>query len=131
MSERLFHGGAPGLHVGDLIVPDPNRTAHLVDGCPTCEARRAGSPLESDDNDPTRVYVTTDRDYARIYAAGYPDGALYRVEVDGDMAPSNDPVPSWGVASARVAGVLDRLVRLSDHDLRRLMRRYEIREVTA
>lgn len=123
--DRLYHGGAPGLRVGDTIAPDPERTSHLVDGCATCDARRAGNPLPQDDNDPGRVYVTTDRDYARIYAAGYPDGALYRVEVDRtDMVPSNDPAPSWGVASARVVGVVDRLVRLSAHDRRRLLRRY-------
>lgn len=122
---RLYHGGPPGLRVGDTITPDPNRTEHLIDGCPTCEARKAGKPLDDDDNDPTRVYVTTDREYARIYAAGYPDGGLYRVEVDEtDMVPSNDPVPSWGVLSARVVGVYDALVRLTPRELRRAMRRY-------
>lgn len=124
---RLFHGGAPGLRAGDLITPRAaGDTAHLVDGCPTCEARRAGTPLPSDDLDPALVYVTTDRDYASIYAAGYPRGALYRVETTDDLTPSPDPVPSFGVHTATVAAVLDPMVVLSRHDTRRFMRRYGV-----
>ena len=55
MAERYFHGGAPGLRPGDLIEPQQG-TAHLLDGCPTCEARKAGQPLANDDNDPNLVY---------------------------------------------------------------------------
>ena len=99
-----WHGGPPGLHPGDLIKPTTD-DRHLVDGCPTCEARRAGKPLPEDDNDPTRVYITTDRDYAKMFAAGYPRGWLYRVTPVGDMHPSNDPVPSWGVETAIVESV--------------------------
>ena len=121
---RIYHGGAPGLHKGDLITPRPaGDTRHLIDGCPTCEARRAGAPTPDDDLDPTAVYVTTDRDYARIYAAGYPRGGLYRVEVDGPLTPSPDPVPSWAVSSARVVGVIDALVRLTPTQTRRALRR--------
>lgn len=125
MSGRLFHGGAPGLRPGDVITPRPaGDTAHLLDGCPICEARKAGRQHPDDDLDPSLVYVTTDRDYASIYANGYPRGALYRVETNGPLTPSPDPVPSWGVPSARVVSVLDPLVRLSAHDVRRLTRRY-------
>ena len=36
-----WHGGAPGLRPGDVIEPRADGdTRHLVDGCPTCEARR-------------------------------------------------------------------------------------------
>lgn len=71
MSMRLYHGGVPGLRIGDLIEPRPDRDErHLVDGCPTCEARRRGEQLAADDNDPSLIYVTTDREYARIYASG-------------------------------------------------------------
>ena len=38
-TERLFHGGAAGLHPGDLLVPSE---PHVADGCPICEARAAG-----------------------------------------------------------------------------------------
>ncbi len=128
MTRFLYHGGVPGLRRGDVITPRATGdTAHLVDGCPTCEARRAGVPLAGDDLDPSMVYVTTDREYARLYAAGYPRGALYRVDVDGDLdVRSPDPVPSWAVPSARVVAVLDALVILSPSDLRRMVRRYAI-----
>jgi len=119
----MFHGGAPGLKPGDIITPQSG-TAHLVDGCPTCEARRVGAPLPEDNLDPTAVYVTTVRDYAKVYAAGYPLGAVYRVEPLGELTPSPDPVESYGVAAARVVSVLDPLVRLSGHEQRRLIRKF-------
>lgn len=36
---EYFHGGKAGLRVGDEVVPAPS---HLEDGCPICEAKRAG-----------------------------------------------------------------------------------------
>lgn len=122
-----FHGGAPGLRIGDIIEPrHPRDTAHLIDGCPTCEARRSGDQLDIDDNDPNLVYVTTSRDYARIYAAGYPRGGLYRVEPVGDLVDrsEHDPVPSWGCPSARVVAIIDPLVSLSPKRVRSLLRRW-------
>lgn len=125
---RLYHGGVPGLKLGALIYPDPNRVEHLVDGCPTCEARKAGAPLPDDQNDGSLVYVTVDREYARMYAAGWPLGDLYRVETDDVLADhSDDPAPSWGVASCRVVGVYDRAVRLTPAQIRRLVRRLGVR----
>lgn len=125
MGERYFHGGAPGLRAGDLIEPQPlSEGGHLVDGCPTCEARKAGHQLPSDDLDPSLVYVTTDREYARVYAAGYPMGALYVVQPAGELTPSPDPVPSWGCSSALVTGVYDACVRLSPAQVRRTARRF-------
>jgi hypothetical protein len=122
---RYFHGGAPGLRVGEMIEPQPlSEGRHLLDGCPTCEARKAGQQLPTDDLDPDLIYVTTDRDYARIYAAGYPLGALYVVEPIGELAPSPDPVPSWGCAAAIVSGVYDACVRLSPGETRRALRRF-------
>jgi hypothetical protein len=100
-----------------------------VDGCPTCEARKNGQQLDTDDNDPSMVYVTTNRDYARIYAAGYPQGALYQVEPIGervDRTGEYDPVPSWGVSAARVRTVYDPVVTLTQAQLRRLMRRFKL-----
>ncbi len=119
-----WHGGAPGLKPGDLIEPTAS-DRHLVDGCPICEARRRGQQLASDPNDPTRVYVTTERDYAKIFAAGYPRGALYRVEPIGDMAPTaDDPAPSWAVERARVISVYDPLVNLTPARVASLARRW-------
>lgn len=130
---RLFHGGVPGLRPGDLIEPrSAGDTGHLVDGCPTCEARRAGRQLDTDPNDPRWVYVTTDRQYARVYAAGYPRGALYRVEAVGDLTPTDDdPVPSWSAPAARVVAVLDPLVIIKAAEVRRLLRRWGVAETTA
>lgn len=122
---RYFHGGAPGLRVGDRIEPQPlGEGRHLLDGCPTCEARKAGQQLATDDLDPSKVYVTTDREYARFFAAGYPRGALYVVEPVGEMTPSLDPVPSWGCSAARITGVYDACVRFKPADLRRFRRRF-------
>jgi hypothetical protein len=123
--ERYFHGGAPGLRPGDVIEPQPlGEGKHLVDGCPTCDARKAGQQLPTDDLDPHLVYVTTDREYARLYAAGYPHGALYVVDPLGDLTPSPDPAPSWGCTAARVTGVYDAYVVLSPSELRRIQRQF-------
>lgn len=122
---RYFHGGMPGLKPGDLIEPQPlGEGAHLVDGCPVCEARKTGKQLPTDNLDASLVYVTTDREYARVYAVGYPRGALYVVEPVGDLAPSPDPVPSWGCPAARVTGVYDAYVTLTPAEVRRAVRRY-------
>jgi hypothetical protein len=125
---RYFHGGPPGLAAGDLIEPRPaGDTSHLLDGCPTCEARKTGAPLPEDDNDAGLVYVTTSRDYARVYAAGYPRGGLYVVEPLGeliDRTGTHDPEPSWGVPAARVLAVYDAVVVLTPAQLRRYMKRW-------
>lgn len=124
--DRYWHGGAPGLKPGDLIAPQPaGEVGHLLDGCPICEARKAGAPLDSDDNNPEWVYVTTSREYARLYAAGYPRGGLYQVEPIGEMhdrTGEHDPEPSWGVESARVLVVYDAVVIPSPSQVRRWQR---------
>ncbi|GIH69458.1 hypothetical protein [Sphaerimonospora thailandensis] len=125
---RYWHGGAPGLTPGDLIEPRPgDDRRHLVDGCPRCEARKAGQPLADDHARADRIYVTTDRDYARVYAAGYPRGGLYVVEPLGELEETtgvDDPAPSWAVTSARVVAVYDPVVVATRKDWRRWMRRY-------
>lgn len=124
---RYWHGGAPGLKPGDIISPrDPGDTAHLVDDCPICEARRQGQQLDSDDNDASLVYVTTDRDYARIYAAGYPRGGLYRVDPIGELVDrgEHDAAPAWGCDAARVLSVYDPIAALDAKRVRSLLRRY-------
>lgn len=124
MTDRLWHGGVPGLRPGDVIRPDPDRTEHLVDGCPVCEARKAGEPLPDDDNNPSAVYVTSDREYARVYAAGWPRGDLYRVTVDGPMTLTDrDALDSWAVQSATVVAVYDRCVTLTPRQVRYWLRR--------
>ena len=119
---RWWHGGVPGLKVGDLIEPTTD-TAHLLDDCPVCQARKRDEQLPQDPNDPTRVYVTTDREYARIYAAGYPRGALYRVEPVGELErTTDDVVESYACSAARVLAVYDACVILSPRRVRALLR---------
>jgi hypothetical protein len=121
----LFHGGMPGLNPGDLILPG---SPHFVDGCKVCDAHRAG---ESHALDPLtkhadRVYMTSDKDYARFYASKYPKGDLYSVEPVGEMVASEeDPFPSWTAPEARVVGVYDRYVQLTWKQRRTLLRRWE------
>jgi hypothetical protein len=126
VTPRLWHGGVPDLRPGDLIIPQAaDAGRHLVDGCPTCEARRDGRPLSDDDNNPHWVYVTTNREYARLYAHGYPRGALYQVEAIGelhDRTGTHDPHPSWGVEAARVLTVYDPVVIVSPNQQRRWLR---------
>lgn len=132
---RYWHGGAPGLVPGDMITPrrpDDTRHLHALGECATCDARRAGGPLAFDDNDPTMVYITTARDYARLYASGYPRGSLYVVEPVGEMVDrwregtGEDCEPSWGVPAARVLLVYDRLVSLTPKEVGRLERRWKL-----
>ncbi|MCV7083288.1 hypothetical protein BST26_21485 [Mycolicibacterium insubricum] len=123
----MWHGGVPGLNAGDMITPQAlNAGQHLRDDCPTCQARANGTPLAGDDNDPTLVYVTTDREYARLYAAGYPNGGLYVVEPVGELVDrgAHDPVPSWGCEAARVLSVYDPCVSPTAKEARRMVRRW-------
>ena len=125
MSVILFHGGIPGLNAGDLILPG---SPHFVDGCKVCDAHKAGMSheLEPVTQHADRVYVTTDREYARFYASKYPKGDLYSVEPVGDLAVSDeDRFPTWTAPSARVIGVYDRYVQLTWKQRRTLLRKWE------
>ncbi len=67
-----FHGGVPGLQVGDRILPpDQTGTDHTLSGYAPPGASHGGRT--------DVVYVTSRQDSARVFAAIYPDGALYRV----------------------------------------------------
>jgi hypothetical protein len=127
---RYWHGGAPGLSVGDLVVPGER---HYVDGCEVCESKKRGEsyrlangaavdPINAHEN---RVYITADREYARFYASKYPRGDLYTVEPVGEMeASTEDPFPTWHVGAARVVSVYDTYVRLTDRQRMTLQRRW-------
>lgn len=105
---RYFHGGIPGLKPGDLLLPpDTTGTERTL----TTYGEQLGSNAVRRD----RVYVTTGRDVARVYAAFHPDGALYEVEPDGDTTPDPDctvPGVSWECPAARVLRVVDPVVLL-------------------
>lgn len=124
---RLWHGGVPGLRVGDLIEPGHDR-AHR-DGCAWCESRaveaaggeRSGIDPLSIHRD--RVYLTTDREYARHYASLFGRGDLYRVDPVGELVRSTeDTIPTWHAPAAIVTAVYDRAVLLTWPQRRRLLR---------
>ena len=102
-----YHGGKPGLGVGDRILPasetgDPGTLLPYARVYPEDGAPRAD-----------RVYVTTDRDTARSFAYIYPNGALYRVEPDEPI--EDDPNcgiegVSFQATGATIVSVYDRCV---------------------
>jgi hypothetical protein len=67
-----FHGGIPGLNVGDELLP-PSQT-----GKPTLldYSREFAANTQRDD----RVYLTRDPKAAALYAFGYPRGDVYEAE---------------------------------------------------
>lgn len=69
-----FHGGVPGLKPGDLILPpDVTGTARRL----SAAAETLGAPHGTRTD---VVYIARNDQHARVYAAFYPNGALYRVE---------------------------------------------------
>lgn len=103
-----FHGGVPGLKVGDWILPpDKSGTDHRL----SRYAAELGGAAHATRTDV--VYLTTDRQVARAYAAFYPDGALYQVlpvsPVDPDPDCTVDGL-SWQCPWALVIAVLDPVV---------------------
>ncbi|MFF3096738.1 hypothetical protein [Streptomyces cyaneofuscatus] len=127
---RLFHGGAPGLQPGDLIVPGP---PHVIDGCDICAARAAGQAyvmpgvgvIDPPTGRPDRVYVTSDRPYALFHASRYVLGDAYTVQLTTDVDESTeDFFPTWCAPYAVVTGVVSRAVRLTDKQRGTLVRRW-------
>lgn len=103
-----FHGGYPGLKPGDeLLPPDRTGTDHRL----SSYAAALGGPAHTRRTD--LVYLTTDRQVARAYAAFYPDGALYQVLPASPVDPDPDcsvPRLSWHCPMAIVVAVVDPVV---------------------
>lgn len=100
-----FHGGIPGLKPGDLILP-PDKT-----GTTRTLSRYV---TETDGPDFARrtdvVYLATERQIARAYAAFYPDGALYIAIATSPVDSDPDcqmPGISWHCPYAIVAQIVD------------------------
>ena len=128
MSEgtRYYHGGVPGMKPGDLLLPGFDRRHH--EGCEFCEARARGEAHEGIDPPSQRqaVYFTTDKLYAKHYASLYGAGDLYRVEPVGDAQRSTeDSYETYTAGSVRVVQVVERAVRLTDKERRKLSREWE------
>lgn len=151
---RLYHGGKAGLRLGDAIVPAephvedgcPICAARATDRRFTVgqfrlwalEQGEAGRPLlrflegqaadaavDGPRGEPERVYVSTDRDYARFYAARS-GGDLYVVTPAGPLVRSGeDHFETYTVERAIVAEVVERGVYLKRGDRRQLMRRWK------
>ena len=127
-SRKLFwHGGAPGLPVGTVLVS-------------RVEAARLGRDLAMYDrrnanDDPTRkdrVYLTTDRELARTFAASTcitdtdtgivaQHGDLYQVEPIGSLEadPDNQTRVSWQTTQAKIVAVAERNVSLDQYEVTR------------
>jgi len=125
----LFHGGCPGLKVGDLILPADRVDTDSVSGS-------QGAPYRTD-----RVYVTSDVLVARSYAGVYASpkalrdqlggklpsfrelsyGDVYEVEPLGALEPDLDyetPNLSFQTTHARVLTVVETAVPPEDIDPR-------------
>lgn len=101
---RYFHGGIPGLKIGDILLP-----ASEIGEAPSVTKYTDGKARMD------RVYLTTDRFAAEAYAALYPDGgALYIVEPIGETEGDPDaPTISRMASSARIVGIWDAKVRFN------------------
>lgn len=119
----LYHGGTPGLQVGDTITPGHTRTGH--DDCPLCQLHAQHSQADPDyTQHPEHVYCTTYQLQARLYAA-LADGDLYEVKPDGcDLLPGDPDSPDCErrCTRLRVARIVDRHVRLTWKERRQYQR---------
>ena len=152
MSGRYYHGGKAGLVPGDVLFPAPPHVedgcpicvARASGDIPTVGMMRrmlrrrksdptarkilallAGEPDSAPLDPPSAhaaVYVTTSPLYATWYAARS-RGDLYIVDPIGELAPSTeDPFPTWRVASAVVLQAIRRDVRLVRRERREIER---------
>lgn len=122
---RLFHGGLPGLRPGDRILPVEDGQRRHRDDCAVCQARNSGesTPYDPAPARPDRVYLTSDRLYARYYASLTGLGDLYVVRPLGELEPSpEDHFPTWTAPAAEVTAVYDRAVSLTMGQRRQLLR---------
>lgn len=123
----LYHGGVPGLRVGDTIEPGHTRD-NRHPGCPWCEARANGTAHQGIDGPsqrPDRVYATTNRLYAKHHASLYGRGDLYRVApTETPERSTEDSIESYTAPRFVVVSVLDRAVLLTNTERRRLSREW-------
>lgn len=111
---RLWHGGVPGLNVGDLLLPvTESGTDRNLTGYGMLPTRQPGHVRQD------RVHLVTDRAAARAYAAAYPNGALYVAEPLGETEPDPDaPDIAIRCERARVTAVYDPCVRWNERGMR-------------
>lgn len=109
--QQLFHGGQAGLRVGQLILPPTMTGAKPADE----RAEYAPGVYRRD-----RVYMVTDPEQARVYAALHPSGVskrggdVYRVQPLLGLARDRDckaPGLSWQAPQARILGIVATSIR--------------------
>lgn len=109
--QTLYHGGQAGLRVGQLILPP------TVTGVKPAN-ERADYPAGV--YRPDRVYMVTDPEQARMYAALHPSGTaarggdVYRVQPLQGLARDRDcktPDLSWEAPCARIVGIVATSIR--------------------
>jgi len=119
----LYHGGAPGFRIGDVI--EPHETKH-IDGCEICAARA------DENHQPDHVFATPIRIYAKYYASKYIDGSLYLVEPVGACERSEaDSIETYQAPAFRVVKVSEVAVRLTMSERRHLYRIWETSDRSA
>lgn len=105
--QRFWHGGAPGLSVGDRIIP----RSRLDDACFDKWITSRDDPTNTD-----RVYITTDVSFATGWAIRYANtpypgarrGAIYEVVPDGEIVRDPDfpaEAGSWYTSTATIVGI--------------------------
>ena len=128
---RLWHGGVPGLRVGDWILPPAETGAESIgDVSRALGFTRVVSRLD-------RAYVTTDRQLALALASGYGRrdraagrGSLYAVEVPAGATLEADddfplgPFATFQLGRAEVVQVHSVLVDPQDQTLGRYLKRF-------
>jgi hypothetical protein len=100
-----FHGGVPGLSIGDEIRP-PTET-----GFDTLRKYR-----ERDTEACARVFVTREPGLAASYAASFPLGDVYQVEPERPLLDDPDTLMPDAVKACRRA----RVVRVTRRAVRRV-----------
>lgn len=110
----LYHGGAPGFRVGDVIQPHDTK---LRDDCAICQAHA------DDSHRPDRVFATPVRIYAKHYASKYGFGSVYIVEAVGELERSEaDSIETYHAPALTVTKVSETYVALNMSERRRLYR---------
>lgn len=96
-----YHGGVPGLEVGARILPpDITGATQRLSGIAGAFGAPHGTRTDV-------VYLASNQDHARAFAALYPDGALYQVEPESDTEPDPDaPEVAAMTTSAVITAVL-------------------------
>lgn len=113
---------------GDYVAvrEDPNAdTADVTAARWASTATREGKPTPFDLPTPEGwIYASEDRQYARFYASLCGLGTLYRVRLNDPEPSTEDPFPSWRARSGVVVSVLERAVRLTMKERKRLFIRW-------